>query len=56
MLACICGGVIEGIIFLIIATFGGGGWAFWKYKGKHGVHGDDDCECDCHHKENNEKT
>ena len=54
MIACICLGIGEGIFLAIMGIFGLGGWLVNKCRNKkHGVHGDDDCGCECHeeHKE-----
>ena len=53
IIACICGGVIEIGIALVFAILGAFGIALGKRnKKQHGVHGDQECDCECHQKGN----
>lgn len=50
-ISCICGGTIELTIAFILGITGSLGLLFnKKNKIKHGVHGDEECDCECHHK------
>ena len=50
MIACICGGILEmPLLYMAAVPVVGSAIAFIRYHlHKHGVHGDQNCECQCH--------
>jgi hypothetical protein len=49
IIGCICGGILELTFAIILGISGLFGITFEKFKRKkHGVHGDDKCDCECH--------
>ena len=51
MIACICGGIGELLLLIFLGISGGLTMLYKHISKKHGTHGDQNCDCDCHTKD-----